>query len=164
MIRIGIIGTGLIAKEHAHAISMVRDRARLVAAADIDSERLEDFCGSFQVPHRYQDAAALIAHPEVDLVAITTPPNAHEEMVVAALENRKYVFCEKPLAHSLASAVRIAQVETRHPGRLAVSYQLRYDASFRRLIWLCRNGWIGEITSSAIERHCSIPHEAGDGK
>ena len=61
MIRIGIIGTGLIAKEHAHAISMVRDRARLVAAADIDSERLEDFCGSFQVPHRYQDAAALIA-------------------------------------------------------------------------------------------------------
>jgi UDP-N-acetyl-2-amino-2-deoxyglucuronate dehydrogenase len=158
MIRIGIIGTGLIAKEHAQAISMAKDGASLVAAADIDSGRLEAFCASFKVPRRYRNAAELIAHPEVDLVAVTTPPAAHEEFVVAALEKGKYVFCEKPLAHSLASAVRIAQVETRHPGRLAVSYQLRHEPSFRRLIWLCRNGWIGKIQSAVIERHSYVPH------
>jgi predicted dehydrogenase len=77
--------------------------------------------------------------------------------VVAAIERGKYVFCEKPLAHSLASAARIAQQEARHPGRLAVSYQLRYEPSFRRLLWLCRNGWIGEIQSALIERHSYIP-------
>ena len=158
MIRVGIIGTGLIAREHAQAISMVRDGASLVAAADIDSGRLEAFCASFKVPCRYRNAAELLAHPEVDLVSITTPPVAHEEFVVAALENGKYAFCEKPLAHSLASAVRIAQVETHHPGRLAVSYQLRHDPSFRRLIWLCRNGWIGKIQSALIERHSYVPH------
>jgi predicted dehydrogenase len=158
MIRVGIIGTGLIAREHAQAISMLRDCASLVAGADIDSGRLEAFCTSFRVPCHYPNAAELLAHPEVDLVAITTPPIAHEEFVVAALENGKYVFCEKPLAHSLASAVRIAQVETRHPGRLAVSYQLRHDPSFRRLIWLCRNGWIGKIQSAVIERHSYVPH------
>jgi predicted dehydrogenase len=157
MIRIGIIGTGLIASEHAQAISMVQN-ASLVAAADIDSGRLEAFCASFKVPRRYRNAAELIAHPDVDLVAVTTPPAGHEEFVVAALENGKYVFCEKPLAHSLASAARIAQVETRHPGRLAVSYQLRYDPSFRRLIWLCRDGWIGKVQSARIERHSYVPH------
>jgi predicted dehydrogenase len=163
MIRVGIVGTGLIAKEHAQAILMVRNTTSLVAAADIDSGRLEAFCGSFQVPRRYQAADDLIAHPEVDLVAITTPPAVHEEFVVAALENGKCVFCEKPLAHSLASAVRIAQVESRHRGRLAVSYQVRYEPSFRRLIWLCRNGWIGEIQSARIERHSYVPH-ANHGK
>jgi len=163
MVRIGIIGTGLIAKEHARAISMIRDNATLVAAADIDSQRLEDFGTSFQVPLRYQRAADLISCPEVDLVAITTPPADHEELAVAALENGKYVFCEKPIAQSLASAVGIAKAEARHPGRLAVSYQLRYEPSFRRLIWLCRNGWIGEIQSALIERHSWVPH-ANQGK
>ena len=158
MIRIGIVGTGLIANEHAQAISMVQNGASLVAAADINSGRLEAFCASFKVPRRYRDATELIADPEVDLVAVTTPPSGHEEFVVAALENGKYVFCEKPLAHSLASAVRIAQVEKCHPGRLAVSYQLRHEPSFRRLIWLCRNGWIGKIQSAVIERHSYVPH------
>jgi predicted dehydrogenase len=158
MIRIGIIGTGVIAKEHAQAIAMARDRARLVAAAEIDSERLEVFSGAFQVERRYRDAVHLITHSEVDLVAITTPPAAHEELVVTALESGKYVFCEKPLAHSLASAARIRQTETGHPGRVTVCYQLRYEPSFRRLIWLCENGWIGEIQSALIERHSYVPH------
>jgi predicted dehydrogenase len=165
VIRVGIVGTGLIAREHAQAISMVRNNPGLVAAADIDSGRLEEFCASFQVPWRYQGAEDLIADPEVDLVVITTPPAAHEELVVAALEKGKYVFCEKPLAHSLASAVRIAEAEARHPGRLTVSYQLRYDPSFRRLIWLCRNGWMGKTHSALIERHSYVPyanHGSGD--
>jgi predicted dehydrogenase len=158
MINVGIIGTGLIAREHARAISMIGDKVRVMAATDLDAERLQHFCTSFQVARRFLNTADLIAHPEVDLVAIATPPNAHEELTIAALESNKYVFCEKPLAHSLASAVRVAQVAARHPGRLTVSYQLRYDPSFRRLLWLCRNGWIGTIQSATIERHSYIPH------
>ena len=110
------------------------------------------------MPRRYKAAADLIADPGIDLVTITTPPSAHEELAVAALDQGKYVFCEKPLAHSLASAARIAQAEAGHPGKLAVCHQLRYDPSFRRLIWLCRNGWIGEIQSALIERHSYVPH------
>jgi len=137
---------------------MLSGIANLVAAADIDPERLHDFCTSCEVPRRYQDATDLIADPEVNLVAITTPPSLHEVLSVAALEAGKYVFCEKPLAHSLESAARIAEATARHPGRLTTSYQLRYDPSFRRLIWLCRNGWIGEVQSARIERHSYVPH------
>jgi predicted dehydrogenase len=158
MIRAGIIGTGLIAKGHAHAISLIQGNIGLVAAADIDSVRLNGFCDSFHVPRRYVSPNQLILDPEIDLIVVTTPPAAHEELVIAALENGKYVFCEKPLAHSLASAVRMAEVEARHPGRLAVSYQLRYELSYQRLIWLCANGWIGQIQSALIERHSYVPH------
>jgi predicted dehydrogenase len=158
MLNVGIIGTGLIARDHALAISMLPGRVSLVAVADVAPERLQDFSASFLVPRHYQDAAELIADPDVDLVTIATPPSAHEAIAVAALDAGKYVFCEKPLAHSLASASRIVDAEARNPGRLAVSHQLRYDPSFRRLIWLCRNGWIGKIQSALIERHSYIPH------
>lgn len=158
MTRVGIIGTGLVAREHAQAIAMIPGRAILIAAADLEPGRLQEFCAAFRVPRGYGDAQDLIADPSVDLVAITVPPAAHEALAIAALERGKHVFCEKPLAHSFASAVRIAEVAGRHPRRMAVSYQLRYEPSFRRLIWLCRNGWIGEIQSALIERHSYIPH------
>jgi dTDP-4-amino-4,6-dideoxygalactose transaminase/predicted dehydrogenase len=157
MVRIGIIGTGSIAREHARAISLVPG-ASLVAASDVVPATLDDFCETFQVSRKYLDAADLLADPAVDLVAITTPPVAHEPLAVAALQNGKYVFCEKPLAASLASAGRIAEVSAIYPGRLAVSYQLRYTAEWRRLIWICKNGWIGDIRSASIERHSFIPH------
>ena len=163
MLRIGIIGTGLIAKEHAQAISMLSGVARVVAAADVNLGRLESFCKDFPVAKCYENPSDLIADREVDLVAITTPPAVHEVLTVTALDADKYVFCEKPLAHSLASAIRIAEADARHPGRLTVSHQLRCDASFRRLVWLCRNNWIGDIQSASVERHSYIP-PAGQGK
>ena len=145
MMRVGIIGTGIIAKEHALAIAMVPGSVKLVAAADIAPDRLEPFCAAFGVSRRYASAAELIADPEVDLVAVATPPSSHEEAVVAALDAGKHVLCEKPLAQSLASASRIAAAEARHPGHLSVNYQLRYAPQFRRMLWLIENGWIGTI-------------------
>lgn len=157
MIRVGIIGTGIIAREHAHAIAMTDDVLSLAAAADLDAGRLHAFCRDFAVTRAFPDGADLIADAGIDLVAITTPPAAHEAAVVAALDEGKFVVCEKPLAHSMASAVRIAEAAARHPGRLTVSHQLRWHAPFQHLLWLCKNGWIGNIESAEIERHSYIP-------
>src|SRR5205823_5790228 len=100
----------------------------------------------------FTTAAALIADPEIQLIAITTPPSAHEEVAIAALESGKYVLCEKPLAHTVSSARRIAMAEARHPGHLAVCYQLRYAPEIRRMLWLIQSGWIGELQSATIKR------------
>ena len=157
---IGIVGTGLIAHEHAKAIALTPGTT-LLAAADIAEDRLQQFADTFGTARQYACAKELVADQEVDLVAITTPPASHEEPVTAALEAGKYVLCEKPLAATLASAIRISEAESRHPGRLATCYQRRCEPAYRRLVWLCRNGWIGEIQSACIERHSYIPHAGG---
>jgi predicted dehydrogenase len=156
MIKVGIIGTGFIAKEHAIAIAS-SGKAKLVAAADIVPERLEEFRTGWNIPRAYSSASDLIADADVDLVTIATPPASHVEFAISALDHGKYVLCEKPLAHSIDSAVQIVAAEARHPGRIAVSHQLRYEPSYRRLLWLCRNNWIGEPQSALIERHSYIP-------
>lgn len=160
ILKAGIIGTGEIARDHVNAISCASG-ITLVAAADLAAERLNRFCDLVRIPKRYNDAKALTADDGIDLVVVATPPSAHEEAVIAGLEAGKYVFCEKPLAHSLASAARICDAAARCPGRLVVGYQYRYDSARERLLWLCRNGWIGEIQCAAIESHGSIP-EAHD--
>jgi perosamine synthetase len=156
-VRVGIIGTGLVAREHASTIAMIPSDAVLVAAADVLPERLTQFGQEFQVERCYRSGAELISDPNVDLVTISTPPAAHEGPTVAALDGGKYVLCEKPLAHSLASARRIGEAEARHPGHLAVSYQFRYGSQFQRLAWLIKNGWVGDIQSALIGRFSFIP-------
>jgi predicted dehydrogenase len=160
MLKVGIIGTGTIAREHAAAIAMIPESATLVAATDISPERLTEFEKAFKVHRCYSSAAELIADSEVNLVAISTPPSAHEDAVVAALGAGKYVLCEKPLAQSLASAERISAIEARHPGRLSVCYQLQFAAQMRRMLWLIQNGWIGEVREAVVERHGYIPYSA----
>jgi predicted dehydrogenase len=157
MVKVGVVGTGTIAREHAAAIAMVSESVTLVAAADVSPERLADFGDTFDVARRYGTGAQLIADSEVELVVIATPPSSHEE-AVAALDAGKYVLCEKPLAQSMVSAEQIAAAEVHHPGRLSVSYQLRYTPPVRRMLWLIQNGWIGEVQEAIVERHGYIPH------
>ena len=45
-----------------------------------------------------------IARDDVDLVCITTPPNLHREMTLAAIEHGKHILCEKPMAMNVAEA------------------------------------------------------------
>src|SRR6516162_5580643 len=100
-LKVGIIGTGMIAREHAKAIAMTPGLT-LAAASDVAADRLDEFADAFHLARRYRHAEQLIADPELDLVAIATPPAFHEDAAVAALDAGKYVFCEKPLATTLA--------------------------------------------------------------
>jgi predicted dehydrogenase len=163
MLRVGIIGTGIIAREHGEAIRATKGRVTLVAASDIDSGKADDFRKAFGITGSHSDATALIQDAIVDLVAITTPPVAHERLVLQSLEAGKYVLCEKPVAHSLASAARISAAADRFPGKLSVSHQLRYHPGFSRIIWLATHGWIGSLQAAVVQRHGSIPLQAGGG-
>src|SRR5262245_22016269 len=140
---------------------MLPESITLVAAADVAAERLDDFADAFKVERRYQSSADLISDPDVTLVTVATPPSSHEELVISALKTGKYVLCEKPLAHTLASAERIAAAAANFPGRLSVSYQLRYAPHYQRMLWLIANGWIGDVKSATLERHSYIPHSTG---
>jgi predicted dehydrogenase len=155
MLKVGIIGTGIIAREHAHALRQVASQLTLVSAADASQESLDRFGTEHKV--RKMSSSQLI-ESDVDLVTVTTPPVAHEDLVIAALKNGKCVLCEKPLAHTLDSAKRIAAIADQYPGKLAVSHQLRYDLQFQQLAWICRGNHLGKIIGGRLERHGLIPH------
>jgi predicted dehydrogenase len=72
MIRFGIIGTGIIAREHVSAALQTNNEWKLAAVADLDTTRLSAFAEEFKVAHRHMSAEDLIANPEVDLVVVAT--------------------------------------------------------------------------------------------
>lgn len=107
-LRVGIIGAGRVGIDW-HLPDVREAGGEVVALADAVPGRAARFAAQHGVPNAYDDPLALMHAPEVDLVAICTPPVAHEALALAAIEAGKYVYLEKPPAMNEAEMQRIAE-------------------------------------------------------
>jgi len=139
-LRVAIVGTGGIASEHARTLHAAGDRVELVAATDVDPDRLADFCQTHSIPDAYATTAEMLAGKHLDLVHICTPPGTHAALAVEALEAGASVFCEKPLCGSLAELDRIEAAEQISGRYCAGVVQWRFGSAAKHLKRLIADG------------------------
>jgi myo-inositol 2-dehydrogenase / D-chiro-inositol 1-dehydrogenase len=122
----GLIGAGWIGSFHAETLANRLPDARLAAVADPvpgAAERLP-------APREYRDPLDLIADPSVDAVAICSPAATHADLVVAAAQSGKHVFCEKPMALTLDDADRAIDAARAAGVALQVGFNRRFAPDF----------------------------------
>ncbi len=142
-LRVAIIGTGGIAKSHMQALLHEQARVQVVAAVDIDAERVDQFCETYSIPGRYTDAGTMLAQTRPQLVHIATPPGTHCELIVLCLEAGAWVLCEKPLCASLAEMDLIESAEARTGNYCASVFQWRFGSGGQHLKKLIHQGKLG---------------------
>ncbi len=114
MTGVGIIGRGFGAAVHAPAWELAGARVVTVAGRDEWRDVVED--------------------DGVEIVSVVTPPSSHAEIAAAALAAGKPVFCEKPLAASLADAEALAS----RGGRTGINFSYRALPAFHRFLELAQ--------------------------
>ena len=87
MIKIAIVGTGGIAEWHASAFKNHRD-SEVIAACDVNDDRLNEFCNKFQIANRYNSVDELLENKEIDAVSNTTPDAFHKEISIKAIKKK----------------------------------------------------------------------------
>lgn len=148
-IGVGLIGTGFMGKAHALAwtaagrVSGGLPPVRLALLCDTPRDRAQVMAGQFGFARATDDWRALIADPEVDVVSITTPNGMHREMAMAALRAGKHVWCEKPMALTLADAEAMADAAERTGHRTLLGYNYIRNPAFRHACRLIAGGRIG---------------------
>src|SRR5207247_338612 len=111
---------------HAGAYART-DGVRLVALADLDHEKLGRYGRKFEVPGLYADAGEMLARERPDIVSVCTATSTHLTLVRAAADaGAKAVFCEKPIADSLAAADEMIRVCRDRGVLLMVDHQRRF--------------------------------------
>ena len=95
--RWGIVGAGGIAHKFADAISHI-ENATLQAVASTNAQRATDFSHKYSIPRSYDSYEQLFSDNTVDIVYIATTHNFHCKNTVNALNAKKHVLCEKPMA------------------------------------------------------------------
>lgn len=142
-LRIGVIGTGRMGRQHALNIDEAVAGASLAAVMDVDVDRcapISDATGCVV----FDDANALIASDAVDAVVIASPDATHAELALRCIEHGKPALVEKPLAEEVADAAAVVEREMSGQQRLLqVGFVRHYDADHLALHDAVRGGAIG---------------------
>src|SRR5262249_28883833 len=94
----------------------------------------EAMCTRFAIPAGHADWRALVDAGELDAVLIAAPASTHVEIVLAALDAGLHVFCEKPLAITVADIDRITAARDRTGKVVQVGYMKRHDPAVQRAV------------------------------
>ena len=160
VVRVGVIGVGMIGQDHIRRITQVLTGGSVVAVNDVDAERAGQVAAGLPgTPTVYPTAPELIAAGDVDAVLIASWGAAHEEQVLAAIAAGKPVFCEKPLAPSSDACLRIMDAEAAAGRRLVqVGFMRRYDAGYLAMKAALDDGALGApLLMHCAHRNPSVP-------
>ena len=142
-VRLGVVGLGLMGRVHArNAFDL---GARVVAGADVALGSREEFAAEFDAA-TYESHDAMLADADLDAVVVTTPNRYHESVATAALEAGCDVLVEKPLAHTLESAARIAEVAAGASGFCMLGFHSRFSPAATTTRAYADAGRFGEIS------------------
>ena len=143
-VRVLVLGTGGMANRHGAEFSE-NAASQVVAAVDLDPDRLSAFQKAFDVPQGFSSLEAALEWGEFDAVANVTPDGVHHATTMQVLAAGKHIFCEKPLATNAADA--LAMAEAAHDAGVVhmVNLSYRSAAALQKAAQMVAAGEIGEI-------------------
>jgi predicted dehydrogenase len=150
---VGIVGVspvrGWAATAHIPALRVLPNyQIRALSAHNTESARAAGEV--FGVGAVFSDHERLVTQPDIDVVAITVKVPHHRELVAAALDAGKAVYCEWPLGRDLDDARAMAALAAKHGAHTAVGLQARQAPAIEFVAELLRDGYVGEVLSTTM--------------
>lgn len=134
---------------HSHAAAFAaHPNTVITAVCDIAQPALDRYVELWGPAATYTDYRQMLAREELDLVSIVTPDHLHADSFEAACDyGVNGIFCEKPIATTLADADRMIAAAERTGVQTVVNHTRRFDPFYRQARWLIEQGTIGEVRS-----------------
>lgn len=147
MIRVGVVGYGTMGQVHSQAYQEIND-VELVVVADPDPEQRAQAQRDFGVDV-VSNIEELLQSSQVDLVDICVPTYLHETILTQAVESKKHIFLEKPLARTLEEGERMLKLAEGYEQKIGVGHVVRFTPAYTGI----RESLLqGEIGQAAVAR------------
>ncbi len=149
-IGIGMVGSGFMGRCHANAYSSVAGifdmplKPRLKMLADAEPKLAEESARRLRFERSTADWRKMVEDPEVELVDITAPNHLHYPIAMAAIEKRKPVYCEKPLACTTTEALEMRDAAESAGLATMVGFNYLQNPMIQTAREILRSGEIGD--------------------
>jgi len=147
----GLIGTGRIADDRILPGINAFAGNKLIGVCSRDQGRANTFAAKFGAHHAYTSYEEMLRNPDITVVAIHTPNAQHADQAVAAARAGKHVFCDKPMATSVADAERIVRECEKAGVKLGVNFHNRFMPCFIDTRKIIESSEIGELQVVQVE-------------
>jgi len=127
---IGVLGLGRMGKVYASHIARQLDSAQLVAVADPLAGVADSAAAALGGPRAFTNYHDLLALKEVEAIVVTTPTSTHREVVIAAAQAGKAIFCEKPTALTLPETDEMKVAVDKAGVFFQVGFMRRFDKGY----------------------------------
>ena len=154
MIKAASIGLGWWSDELAKSIQGKSKKIKIVSCYSKNKKKRIDFSKKYKT--NYHDSyMAILKDPKIDAVILTTPHSLHSKHAIKAMQNRKHVFVEKPMATKFLDAKKMYLAAKKYKKILSVGHNRRYSSVFDFINNLNRQRKIGKILH--IDSNFSAP-------
>lgn len=142
ILKIGVIGTGRIAKRFVPEMKYVSGAA-LYGVYNPHIKSAEAYAERFELGMATDDIEKFME--DIDAVYVASPHETHYDYVKTALEHGRHVLCEKPMVFSRSQAEELYQLAENRDLILMEAVKTAYAPGFNQMISIARSGLIGEI-------------------
>ena len=153
-IRVGVIGLTpgyhWAAISHIPALIHLNEIYSIVGVANRTAESSANAASAFGIPNAFSNVNDLINCQDIDLVVVTVKVPHHKELVSAALNAGKHVYCEWPLGVELNEARELSALAERKNLVAVVGTQARVSIETEYLRELLAGGYVGRVVSTTI--------------
>ena len=150
--KIGLIGCGNRSKAIIGALNNVPE-FEMAAFCDIVPHKMgqrAELIKNGNKPQFVNSLDELLKMKELDAIFVITPNDTHKDIVIASFKAGKHVWCEKPLAMTVAECNAIIDAQKRTGMLLQVGNQRRHEPGYRKLIEVAREKPLGKILQSSL--------------
>lgn len=153
-LKIGLIGYGGIGRVHAMGLrdipfhyGLPADAVQIAGVATTRSETAQKAAREIGCDFATADYRELLARPDIDIIDVTTPNNSHAEIVIAAAQAGKHIYCEKPLAMNVEEGRRMVEAAEAAGVKTQMTFNLRFFPALSRAKQLIDDGFLGKVFS-----------------
>jgi predicted dehydrogenase len=145
-VKIGVVGLGTVGQTVHLPILAKIPEVEIVAVCDIESSKAEFVAKKYDIPRHYANLEEMLsAESDIEAIDICTSTFSHMATAIAALEAKKHVLVEKPLARTYEEAHKIVAAAKKNQRKLMVGMNNRFRPDAMILKSMIQGGELGKI-------------------
>src|SRR5581483_12391461 len=129
MVRVGVVGCGVISSAHLKAWVKVPEYT-VNGVFDVNQQLAQKRAFEFSIPTTFENITELISASEV--VDVCTPPHTHAQIAMQVIQSGKHLVIEKPVVTDLAEWEAICRQLASSPTQIAAIHNIKFSESVQR--------------------------------
>lgn len=157
-LRVAVLGVGRMGADHVERIARRINGARVAVVNDVAADRAHTVAATVPGARVVTDPLDAIAADDVDAVLLASPGPVHDKQLLACLEHRKPVLCEKPLTTAADTALEVVRRESElQTPLIQVGFMRRFDPDYVALKARIDSGELGQpLVMHCVHRNAAV--------